>query len=72
MKQKLTTLLLLLIAFCFSGCDPESKNYIIVESVSISNYNDWKYRVTFVDDYGAFGQAYFYTNKLYQVGDTLK
>lgn len=74
MKKSILPLLILALGL-LNGCSPYSNDYIIVESVTLQDENDGynhKYFITFRDDGACLAQAGFYTNKLYQVGDTLK
>lgn len=72
--MKKSILLLLIVALgLLNGCSPYSNDYVIVESVKLQdNSSTHKYFITFRDDCACLAQAGFYTDKLYQVGDTLK
>ena len=52
----------------FASCDAKISDAVYVEQINITNSKDYKYEVKL---HTLEGEAFYYTNVRYQVGDTL-
>ena len=72
MKKLFNLITLLLISVIFTGCHfiEDDKNLIVIEK-RMSNYTNYKYSYV-VKNPATIGNIDFYSNRNFEIGDTLK
>ncbi len=72
MKNKIIIIAVLL--FTLFGCNSNISGPLVVDKIELNNDGDhsaYRYKITFIGCHGT-SNAYYFTNELKHVGDTLK